>query len=349
MPTNVFFSRGVTSEQNLYEDIIVESLKIYGQDLQYIPRVIVRDDLLNDVVSSSFSDSYAIEMYISNTDGFEGDQSIMSKFGLEIRDQATFVVARRSWERFVGMYSNEVSTIRPMEGDLLYYPPTKSFFEIKFVEHERPFYQLNNLVVYELQCELFEYGDERFETGNTDIDRIQSDNATSIVVEITSPIASSNGVEELIIGEQVAQGLSGGVFIFAEITDLITNADTGIKYLYLSNITTTDGLYHELQEGVRISGQSSLITYTLYKVYGLDDQVVNEMFPNTAEAQNWEFEVDADSIIDFSENNPFGDPSVALGGTTFSSTDNPTADRGLFLVSSTAWTADTTLITVDKE
>ncbi len=348
MPTNVFFSRGVASEQNLYEDIIVESMKIYGQDLQYIPRAIIRDQLLNDVVTSSFSDAFSIEMYISNTDGFEGDQSIMSKFGLEIRDQATFIVARRSWERFVGLYSNSVETVRPMEGDLLYYPPTKSFFEIKFVEHERPFYQLNNLVVYQLQCELFEYSNERFETGNSDIDVIQTNNAISVIAEIRNPIGTANSAPDFVVGEQVAQGLSGGVFIFAEITKLVTEAD-GSKLAHLSNITTSDGEYHEFQEGVRIAGQVSLITYTLYKLYDLDDQTVDETFPNDNSAQNWEFENNADSIIDFSENNPFGDPSLSLGGNVFTLTDNPLVDRGLFLVSTTAWSVDTTLITVDKE
>jgi hypothetical protein len=349
MPTNVFFSRGVTAEQSLYEDIVVESLKIYGQDLYYIPRVIVRDGLLNDVVTSSFSDAYAIEMYISNTDGFEGDQTIMSKFGLEIRDQATFVVARRSWEKFVGLYNNDVNSIRPLEGDLLYYPPTRSFFEIKFVEHERPFYQLNNLVVYELQCELFEYSDERFETGRAEIDAIQTYNATSIVAEIRDPVITSNArADELYIGEQVAQGLAGGVFIFAEITNLGVTAE-GVKLIYLSNITTSDGLYHELQEDVRITGQTSLITYNLFKLYDLDDQDVNYTFPNNENAQNWEFETRADDLIDFSENNPFGDPSIKFGQNTLPLVDNPTSARGLFVVSSTLTFVDTTLIKVDKE
>ena len=352
MPTNVFFSRGVTSEQRLYEDIIVESLKIYGQDLWYIPRVIVRDELLNDVVSSSFSDAYAIEMYISNTDGFEGDQTIMSKFGLEIRDQATFIVARRSWEKFVGMYNNEVDTIRPMEGDLLYYPPTKSFFEIKFVEHERPFYQLNNLVVYELQCELFEYSDERFETGHADIDEVQPNNALSIIGEISQPRNTQEGTRDLIVGEQVAQGLAGGDFLFAEITKIVNTTDANgyaIKRIYLSNLTSSSGAYLEFQPLVRITGQSTLVSYILDKVYDLDDQEEDLTFANTPDAQNWEFEVNADSIIDFSESNPFGDPSISSGTSSFSQVDNPTLDRGLLLVSLDTITVDSTLYTVDTE
>ena len=206
---------------------------------------------------------------------------------------------------------------------------------------------MNNLVVYELQCELFEYSDETFETGNADIDAIQTYNATSIIAEIRYPyVREGSTATELYVGEQIAQGLSGGVFIFAEVTNLGVTAD-GTKLIYLSNITTSDGQYHEFQENVRVAGQTSLITYTLYKLYDLDDQNVNYMFPNTIEAQNWEFEVNADSIIDFSENNPFGDPSTALGNSSFTEVDNPVLDEGPFLVS-TDWLVNVSTVRVDK-
>ena len=353
MPTNVFFSRGVTAEQRLYEDIIVESLKIYGQDLYYIPRVIVRDNVLNDVAASSFYDSYAIEMYISNTDGFEGDQTIMSKFGLEIRDQATFVVARRSWERFVGLYNNNVNSIRPLEGDLLYYPPTKSFFEIKFVEHERPFYQLNNLVVYELQCELFEYSDERFDTGNPDIDAIQTYNAISTVMSISDRRGTG---EQLLIGEQVVQGLANGIFMYAEVVNIqaqeadeLNGIPEGSQLLWVSNITFSDNQYHEMQEGVRVVGQTSRSSWNVNRIYDINDVDVDFTFPQNPQAQNREFEVNADSIIDFSESNPFGDPSIAYGGTVFASAASAVIDTPLLVVSVDTETVDNTLITVDRE
>ena len=353
MPTNVFFSRGVTAEQRLYEDIIVESLKIYGQDLYYIPRVTVRDNVLNDVATSSFYDSYAIEMYISNTDGFEGDQTIMSKFGLEIRDQATFVVARRSWERFVGLYNNNVNSIRPLEGDLLYYPPTKSFFEIKFVEHERPFYQLNNLVVYELQCELFEYSDERFDTGNADIDAAQTYNAISTVLSISDQRGTG---AQLLIGEQVVQGLANGIFMFAEViniqaqeADEVNGIPEGSQLLWVSNITFSDGIFHEMQEGVRVVGQTSRSSWNVNRIYDIDDIDVDFTFPQNAQAQNREFEVNADSIIDFSESNPFGDPSITYGTSPFSAADSTVVDAPLLVVSIDTETVDTTLITADRE
>lgn len=353
MPTNVFFSRGVTAEQRLYEDIIVESLKIYGQDLYYIPRVTVRDNVLNDVATSSFYDSYAIEMYISNTDGFEGDQTIMSKFGLEIRDQATFVVARRSWERFVGLYNNNVNSIRPLEGDLLYYPPTKSFFEIKFVEHERPFYQLNNLVVYELQCELFEYSDERFDTGNPDIDAAQTYNAISTVLSISDQRGTGT---QLLIGEQVVQGLANGIFMFAEVVNIqaqeadeVNGIPEGSQLLWVSNITFSDGIFHEMQEGVRVVGQTSRSSWNVNRIYDIDDIDVDFTFPQNTQAQNREFEVNADSIIDFSESNPFGDPSITYGTSPFSAADSAVVDVPILVVSIDTETVDTTLITADRE
>jgi len=136
---NVYFSNQVKSEQDLYEDLIIESLQIYGQDIVYIPRSeISRDEILNESYSK-FEDAYTVEMYIENQEGFEGDGDLLAKFGLEIRDQATFIVAKRRWDKQVSKWTN---SIRPLEGDLLFLPLSNSLFEIKFVEHEQPFYQL---------------------------------------------------------------------------------------------------------------------------------------------------------------------------------------------------------------
>ena len=178
MATNVFFSPKVRTEQHLYEDIVIEALQMYGQDVYYIPRSqITQDVILNDDYSE-FKDSYAIEMYIANTEGFEGEGNLMSKFGLEIRDQATFVVAKRRFGQLVDIPDNSLRDDRPREGDLIYLPLSKSLFEIKFVEHEKPFYQVNQLPTYELQCELFEYSSEKFDVGIEEIDRFEQLYAT---------------------------------------------------------------------------------------------------------------------------------------------------------------------------
>ena len=171
MPTNVYFSTGTTSEQKLYEDLIIEQLKIYGQDVYYLPRKIAnKDTIFGEDPASSFDDSYIIEMYVDNTDGYMGEQEIIKKFGLELRDDIKFTVSKLRWETLVSNNSDLQNTTRPNEGDLVYFPTTKAFFEIQFVEHEQPFYQQSALPVYKLSCTKWEYSSERVDTGIAEID-----------------------------------------------------------------------------------------------------------------------------------------------------------------------------------
>jgi len=185
MARNPYFSQKVRSEQNLYEDIIIESLKMYGQDVYYLPRDTVAEDrILGEDVPSSFNSSYKVEMYIENTEGFDGEGDLFSKFGVEIRDQATFIVARKRWTQTVAKYDNDIASVRPREGDLIYLTLTNSLFEITHVEHEQPFYQLSNLPTYKLRCELFEYNDENLDTGIEVIDDIEVDYAYTYKVTV---------------------------------------------------------------------------------------------------------------------------------------------------------------------
>jgi hypothetical protein len=171
MPTNVYFSTGTTSEQKLYEDLIIEQLKIYGQDVYYLPRKIAnKDTIFGEDPASSFDDSYIIEMYVDNTDGYMGEQEIIKKFGLELRDDIKFTVSKLRWETLISNNSDLQTTLRPNEGDLIYFPTTKAFFEIQFVEHEQPFYQQSALPVYKLSCTKWEYSSERVDTGIAEID-----------------------------------------------------------------------------------------------------------------------------------------------------------------------------------
>ena len=170
MPTNVYFDTGTTSEQRLYEDLIIEQLKIYGQDVYYLPRKLAnKDTIFGEDPASSFDDSYIIEMYVDNTDGYMGEQEIIKKFGLELRDDIKFTVSKLRWETLISNNSDLVAE-RPQEGDLVYFPTTKAFFEIQFVEHEQPFYQQSALPVYKLSCTKFEYSSERIDTGIAEID-----------------------------------------------------------------------------------------------------------------------------------------------------------------------------------
>jgi hypothetical protein len=177
MATNPYITKGYRPEQNLYEDIVIESLQFYGQDVYYLPReILTQDKIFKDEVESRFTDAYKIEMYIENMEGFDGQGDLFTKFGVEIRDQATFVVARKRWKNLIGAYLEE-KNFRPREGDLIYLSLSKSMFEIMKVETETPFYQLNQLPTFRLQCELFEYNDEEFYTLVDDIDEIAIDGA----------------------------------------------------------------------------------------------------------------------------------------------------------------------------
>ena len=140
MATNVYFQSGNTSgtanEQRLVEDLVIESLKIYGHDVHYMPRTLVnRDTIFDEDELSKFTQQYPLEMYMENVEGYEGEGELFTRFGIEIRDQATFVLSKRRWEQMVDREEDAGGTFqltaRPAEGDLLYFPKTKSLFEIK--------------------------------------------------------------------------------------------------------------------------------------------------------------------------------------------------------------------------
>lgn len=175
MATNFYFQSGIpggrSSEQLLMEDLIIECLKIYGFDTYYMPRsTVYEDDVLNEDALNSYDHAYPLEMYMQNVEGFEGEGDLLTKFGVEIRDTATFIVARRRWDEVIARDGNAQLTTRPAEGDVIYFPLTKSYFEIRRVETKDPFFQVGKLYVYKLQCELMQYSSERFNTGVNEID-----------------------------------------------------------------------------------------------------------------------------------------------------------------------------------
>ena len=180
MATNFYFQSGnnigTTNEQRLVEDLIIESLKIYGHDTYYLPRTLVnKDTIFDEDELSKFTQAYPVEMYLDNVNGYEGQGDIFTRFGLEVRDQATFVMAKRRWEDMVQTSGGTFTqTTSPSEGDLIYFEKTKSIFEIKYVDFQNPFYQLNQIYVYRLVCELFEYSSEDLDTGITTIDSLET-------------------------------------------------------------------------------------------------------------------------------------------------------------------------------
>lgn len=177
MATNHYFqsgrSIGRSSEQFLMEDIIIECLKIYGFDVYYLPRKTVNlDEILTEDALNSYEHAYPLEMYLQNVTGYEGEGDLLSKFGVEIKDTASFIVARRRWNEVVARTGNVQLDKRPAEGDIIYFPLTKGYFEIRRVETLETFYQVGQLYVYKLECELMQYSAERFDTGDGEVDSI---------------------------------------------------------------------------------------------------------------------------------------------------------------------------------
>ena len=179
MPTNHFFSKGTISEQHLYEDLAIEAIQIYGHDVYYLPRTMVnKDELFGESPLSKFSDAYMIEMYMDTNEGYEGEKEIITRFGLEIRDETTFTVSRRRWLDLVSSNSNLITALRPNEGDWIYMPTVGRLLEISFVDKDDPFYQLDNLPVYKLYTRTVEYSSEDIDTGIAAIDAIETQRST---------------------------------------------------------------------------------------------------------------------------------------------------------------------------
>ena len=183
MALNPFFLQGSPGEQRLVQDLINEQLKIYGVEVSYIPRKFVRKNtILREVTSSKFDDNFSIEAYVANYDGYGGSGDILTKFGMSLRDEITLIISRERFEDFISPFLEDMDddeiilSTRPREGDIIYFPFGKRLFEVKFVEHEQPFYQLGKTYVYELKCELFEYEDEvgGDNDSNTTIEEIDS-------------------------------------------------------------------------------------------------------------------------------------------------------------------------------
>ena len=279
MARNTYFSQGSTAEQHLYEDMIIEALGIYGQEVYYIPRTVVsEDDLLNEDIESKFDDAYLIEMYVENVDSFEGEGSILSKFGVQLRDSATLIAAKRTLEKV----TFGTGLTRPNEGDLIYFAITKTLMEITFVEHEQPFYQLNNLPVYKMTIEAFEYGHEAIDTGIEEIDKIELDNAARAVFTLT-------GVSGTF---QVGEAVSAADLTTGEIAAW-DSSTSKLSVVGLSSNFTVDDV---------LTGGTSAATGTISSI-----DTLNAADDSDPYADNDVFEDLNDNYIDFSEINPFGE------------------------------------------
>ena len=272
MATSVYFDKGTNTEQTLYEDLLIEQLKVFGHDVYYLPRTLVKEDtLFGEDVLSKFDDAYGIEMFMEEVEGYGGDKELVSKFGLEIRDEVTFVVARRRWITLIGADSNLIVSTRPNEGDLIYFPRIQKLFEINFVDHDDPFYQVDNLPVFKMYCSTFEYSSEQLDTGIAAVDTIEDTSSLDVLFYQISLEQAADYNENM--------ALEDGDLLLEE-----TDADN------ILSETDTAG--------------ASLITE-----YG--DYIISESFViDTIDegATNIFIETEADSVLNFTEGNPFGEP-----------------------------------------
>ena len=286
MATSVYFNHFEnTSEQALHQDLIIEAIKNFGIDVFYIPRTLVNEDILyGEDTISEFTNAHLIEMYVKSVDGFEGDGDFISRFGLEIRDQVIFSVARR---RFDNLDIN--SQDRPLEGDIIFLPLNKKIYEVRFVEHESMFYQFGKLPIFDLTCELFQYDDQKIDTGIADIDKVEDENAYAL--ELTMGSGSGEYVEN----EYVYVG-----------TDQ-ASANTKARVI---SWNTTDNTLKITDVVGSFSATSNIVGNTSGAYYSLQTAPDTQQFINDTSANNFTIETEADGIIDFSESNPFSEGNI---------------------------------------
>ena len=256
MALNPFFLQGSSGEQNLVQELINEQLKIYGIEVLYIPRKFVRQQtIIEEVQSSKFDDNFLLEAYVNNYDGYSGAGDIMTKFGVSVRDEVSLVISRERFEDFIspfleGVDDSEIEVYdRPREGDLVYFPLGKRLFEVKFVEHEKPFYQLGKNYVYEIQCELFEYEDEVLDTSIDEIDEVLEDKG--YIVDLTLFSSGTRATATATVGTGFIQSITlnnDGSGFTSTPTVAITTAPSGGTNAQAVAITTTRNNITSIEE-----------------------------------------------------------------------------------------------------
>jgi hypothetical protein len=302
MATNPYFNfKSSAPEQNLMEDLTIEAIKTMGMDVLYLPREYVKKDLLfGEDVLSQFTKTYEIEMYLQSVDGFQGEGDILAKYGLEIKDKVEMVVSKR---RFVDEISNlETNVDRPREGDLIFFPFGNYLFEINFVEHENPFYQLGKNQTYLIQAELFTYSLEKFQTGVCGPDQLH--NTKEYATEFTVGTAVNSG-PGYYLGETVFQaaGLTGATLGQATASATVVGWSLATSKLTVSS--TSGSFITDGSETVR--GNNSETEYYLTDSDTTNLVVPENVVSNVPDGDANTFGVEKQSILDFSETDPFSE------------------------------------------
>ena len=261
MALNPFFLQGSVGEQNLMQELINEQLKIYGVEITYIPRKIVnRSTVFEELERSKFDDNFLLEAYVDTWDGYGGQGDIMTKFGMTLKDELTVSISRERFEDFIAPFMEAMPddeiliATRPREGDLVFFPLGNRLFEVKFVEHEDPFYQLGKNYVYKLQCELFEYEDEVIDTGVEEIDTKVEDLGhitdlpliQSVSTATATAVIGTGGIQKIFLNNDgsgytspptITVSAPPGAGTTATAVGVLTtrNQVTSLEYIYLTH------------------------------------------------------------------------------------------------------------------
>lgn len=291
MGTNLYFrnngSPGVTNEQRLMEDLMIEATKIYGEDIYYIQRESEDsiDLIFGEDPVSKFEKTYHMEMFIASVEGWSDGQDFMSKFGLQINEGTTLVVPRRTWDKYVP----KTEMTRPREGDLIWVPVMGYLFEIKFVEHENEYFQLGRRLpmIYELKVERYRYSQEEFDTGIDEIDQVEIDSSYTIRLYMQS------GNTHYMINEEVYQGAN------LEASTARAQVSNWLPGNNVLDIVDINGIF---LPGSNVIGANSGTSRTLTEYNDMEDHVRHQSF------RNFDLEEGANTLIDTTEQNPFGMP-----------------------------------------
>lgn len=283
MALNSFFTQGTTGEQGLVQDLVDEQIKMFGKNVYYIPRTLVKEDsVFGEDTLSKYEGAFEVEVYLEDAGGFRGDGDIFSKFGVRIQDQVTFIISKRRFAAAVDDNATLIVEGRPNEGDLIHFPMVGKTFQIQYVEHEQPFFQLGKIYTWGLRCELFEYSDEDIDTGVAEVDALEQNFANAVGI-----IFAEGGSGDFTVGETVTGSVTNT-------TAEVKSWDADTRKLVVINRSG------RFSSGETYTGATSLAVWTT-QTYN----TINNL--NSEYDQNYAIEYEADQIIDFTEVNPFGE------------------------------------------
>ena len=293
MTVNPYFRRNNKGEQNLLESLTTEAIKIHGHEMIYIPRETVTEDMILGEEVSQFKDANRIEMFLENPDGYDGDPE-MSRFGLDIRESATFIVSRKRFMDVMGHNPDIRRLQRPREGDLIFFDYPYSLFEIKFVRHDNPFYPAGDRYSFKLECEVFKSSSEKFQTGETEMDTI-----VSTYSDYMLGITLGSGYGTLAVGEPVYTGT----------TDSKKATGTIVTTVGFSPVFNPKFLGVNRQEGVFEVGDIIIgtISGASYAIASVADTTTRVDHQDQQDNQEIDLETNRDNIFDHTESDPFSE------------------------------------------